>query len=174
MLGEHLRARGHSRVGVVTLPWHTGAEAGPVDCASSRRPAAPISARRLDGLRAAGIEPVSMWQAGASLVEEGIQAGRALLAGPERPTALGGFSDLLAAGLLLAVREAGLSVPGDVAVAGFDGIDLPWLGEDKLTTIVQPIAEMGRLAAETAITLAQGGTGRSRSIDVELRVGTTT
>lgn len=173
-LGEHLLERGHTRVGVVTLPWQAGAVTSELDCATTRRPAAPITARRLDGLRAAGIEPVVMWQAGASLVEEGIQAGRAMLAGPERPTALVGFSDLLAAGLLLAAREAGLHVPADVAVAGFDGIDLPWLGEDQLTTLVQPITEMGSIAAETALTLAGGGTARSTTIDVELRVGTTT
>jgi DNA-binding LacI/PurR family transcriptional regulator len=85
-----------------------------------------------------------------------------------------GFSDLIAAGLLIAAREAGLRVPEDVAVAGFDGIDLPWLGEDTLTTLVQPIADMGRHAAEAALTLAAGGTAKSLSVDVELRVGTTT
>ncbi|GAB2614675.1 LacI family DNA-binding transcriptional regulator [Pseudactinotalea suaedae] len=171
MLGEHLRERGHTRVAVATLPWQSGAQPGPVDAGTTRRPAAPITARRLDGLRAAGVEPVAIWQC-ASLVEEGIAAGRALLA--SRPTALVGFSDLIAAGLLIAAREAGLRVPEDVAVAGFDGIDLPWLGEDTLTTLVQPIADMGRHAAEAALTLAAGGTAKSLSVDVELRVGTTT
>lgn len=171
-LGEHLLERGHTRVGIVTLPWQSEPRPGPIETGITRRPAAPITARRLDGLRAAGIEPVTMWQAGGSLVEEGIAAGRAMLA--DRPTALVGFSDLLAAGLLLAVREAGLRVPQDIAVAGFDGIDLPWLGEDRLTTLVQPIAEMGRIAAETSLTLADGGRARSTTVDVELRVGTTT
>lgn len=170
-LGEHLRERGHTRVAVATLPWQNGAPAGPVAITGSRRPLAPLSARRLDGLRAAGIEPVAAWQCG-SLVEDGMAAGRALLA--EKPTALVGFSDLIAAGLLLAAREAGLRVPEDVAVAGFDGIDLPWLGEDRLTTVVQPIAEMGRQAATMALALAAGGAPRSVSLDVELRIGTTT
>ncbi|WP_156252088.1 LacI family DNA-binding transcriptional regulator [Pseudactinotalea terrae] len=171
MLGEHLRERGHTRVAVATLPWSNGATSGPVEVGTTRRPAAPITARRLDGLREAGVEPVAMWQCG-SLVEDGIAAGRALLA--ERPTALVGFSDLIAAGLLLAAREAGLRVPEDIAVAGFDGIDLPWLGEDTLTTLVQPIAEMGRLAAEGAISLAVGGSPKTVTVDVELRIGTTT
>src|SRR5690606_1838860 len=141
------------------------------DAGTRRRAAAPTTARRADGRRAAGVEPVALWQC-AALVEEGIAAGRALLA--ERPTALVGFSDLIAAGLLLAAREAGLRVPEDIAVAGFDGIDLPWLGEDTLTTLVQPIAEMGRLAAEGAISLAVGGSPKTVTVDVELRIGTTT
>lgn len=171
-LGKHLRERGHTRVAIATLPWQIGAESGPVDLELARRPASPIAARRLDGLRAAGIEPVAMWQCGGSLVEEGITAGKALL--EHEPTALVGFSDLIAAGLLLAVGEAGLQVPADVAVAGFDGIDLPWLGEQRLTTLVQPAVDMGQLAAETALTLAEGGTARTVTVDVELRIGTTT
>lgn len=172
LLGEHLRERGHTRVAIATLPWHVKTRSGPVDLATARRASAPLTARRLDGLREAGIEPVAAWECAGSLVEEGITAGKALLA--ERPTALVGFSDLIAAGLLLAAREAGLAVPHDVAIAGFDGIDLPWLGEDRLTTVVQPIAEMGRLAAEAAVSLAQGGQPRSVTVDVELREGTTT
>ena len=172
MLGEHLVAKGHTRVAIATLPWHVTPRSGPVDLTTARRPSSPITARRLDGLREAGIEPVATWECGASLVEEGIAAGKALLA--HRPTALVGFSDLIAAGLLLAAREAGLAVPKDVAVAGFDGIDLPWLGEDRLTTIEQPIAEMGRLAAEAALALVEGDKPRSVTVDVSLRPGTTT
>lgn len=172
LLGEHLLERGHTRVAVATLPWHVKPRSGPVDLATARRATSPVTARRLDGLREAGIEPVAAWECAASLVEEGITAGKALLA--ERPTALVGFTDLIAAGLLLAAREAGLAVPDEVAVAGFDGVELPWLGEDRLTTAVQPTAEIGRLAAEAAVTLARGGTARSVTVDVELRVGTTT
>ncbi len=172
LLGEHLRERGHERVAVATLPWHVEPRSGPVDLASARRATSPITARRLDGLREAGIEPVAAWECSASLVEEGIAAGKELLAA--RPTALVGFTDLIAAGLLLAARDAGLAVPADVAVAGFDGVDLPWLGEVRLTTAVQPAADIGRLAAEAAVTLAEGGTARSVTVDVELRLGTTT
>jgi len=172
LVAEHLRERGHERVAIATLPWQGTPRSGPLDLATTRRSASPITARRLDGLREGGVEPVAAWECGASLVEEGIAAGKALLAA--RPTALVGFSDLIAAGLLLATRESGLTVPRDVAVAGFDGIELAWMGEDRLTTVVQPIGEMGRLAAETALTLAGGGTARSVTVDVQLRVGTTT
>lgn len=172
MLGEHLVERGHTRVAIATLPWHVTPRSGPVDLATARRASSPITARRLDGLREAGIEPVATWECAASLVEEGIEAGKALL--ESGATALVGFSDLIAAGLLLATREAGLSVPGEIAVAGFDGIDLPWLGDDRLTTIEQPIAEMGRRAAEAALALIGGGTPRSVTLDVTLRQGTTT
>lgn len=171
-LGQHLRERGHERVAFATLSWHAPGRSGPVDLATARRPEVVVTGRRLDGLRVAGVEPVAVWECGASLVEEGIAAGKALL--DHEPTAMVGFSDLIAAGLLLAAREAGRAVPDQVAVAGFDGVDLPWLGEDRLTTIRQPIGEQGRLAAEAAVRLAQGGTAESATLDVELRVGTTT
>ena len=44
---------------------------------------------------------------------------------------------------MLAARELGLRVPEDVSVSGFDGLDLPWLAPDVLTTVVQPLAEKG-------------------------------
>ena len=58
----------------------------------------------------------------------------------QRPTAVVAQSDLLASGVVLGARELGLRVPEDVSVAGFDGLDLPWLAPDVLTTVVQPIA----------------------------------
>ncbi|MFV0427470.1 MAG: LacI family DNA-binding transcriptional regulator [Beutenbergiaceae bacterium] len=171
-LGEHLRARGHSRVAVATMPWHATRQSGPIDLATARRPSSPFTARRLDGLRAAGIDPVAAWECSGSLVEEGIAAGKALL--EYQPTALVGFSDLIAAGLLLAAQEAGLTVPDQIAIAGYDGVNLPWLGETTLTTIVMPIAEMGHQAAAAALKLAQGEKAESVLVDTKLRLGTTT
>ena len=173
-LAEHLRSLGHERIGLATLPWHLRTRQGAVELSSARPATRSFTALRLAGVRAAGVIPVAVEESAGSLVEEGIRAGHALLDHEPRPTALIGFSDLLAAGLLLAARERGLRVPQDLSVAGFDGVDLPWLGEDRLTTVVQPIAEKGRLAAVAAIDLAQGRRPRPALLAVELRPGTTT
>jgi LacI family transcriptional regulator len=96
-----------------------------------------------------GVELVAAEDADFS-EEGGLRAGRALLAG-------GGFSavvcanDRSAVGLLAATREAGLRVPGDLSVIGFD--DLPWSGylAPPLTTVRQPSRDLGRQAAERVL-----------------------
>src|SRR5699024_7850843 len=103
----------------------------------------------------------------------GIAAGRELLDLRPTPTALIGFSDLIAAGMLLAAREAGLEVPGADAIAGFDGVDLPWLSGEQLTTVNQPPRDRGAVAAETALALAGGTSPGNQTLGVELVVGTT-
>ena len=83
-------------------------------------------------------------------------------------------SDVLAAGVLRAAAELGLRVPEDVSVAGFDGADLPWLGETRLTTVVQPSDEKGRAAAQAAMDLVHGRPADPVMLPVALRIGTTT
>ena len=65
----------------------------------------------------------------------------------ERPTALFAANDLAAMGALAAAHEAGLDVPGDVSVVGYDGIAIGALRRVDLTTVAQPLHEMGALAA---------------------------
>ncbi|UFU02458.1 LacI family DNA-binding transcriptional regulator [Ruania suaedae] len=173
LLGRHLAGLGHRRVAVATMPWTVDRMTGPVDLAGTR-PHARYVADRLAGLRDAGIDPVAGESTARSLVEEGIRAGHALLDLSPRPTALVGFSDLIAAGLLLAAQEQGLRVPQDVSVAGFDGVDLPWLGDHRLTSVVQPAREKGEHAARAAIMLADGTRPDPVSLGCSLRVGTTT
>jgi DNA-binding LacI/PurR family transcriptional regulator len=83
-------------------------------------------------------------------------------------------SDVLAAGVLRAAAGLGLRVPEDVSVAGFDGADLPWLGETRLTTVVQPSDEKGRAAAQAAMDLVHGRPADPVVLPVALRIGTTT
>lgn len=170
LIAEHLRSRGHTRIALATLPYSPKLRRGEV--AATAEPVYQVTANRLAGLRAGGVEPVAIWECRGSLVDEGITAGHALLA--HRPTALVGQSDLIAAGMLLAVRERELAVPDDVAIAGFDGVDLPWLGEERLTTIDQPRRDRGRVIAEAAIELARGRPARTRTLDVAFRQGSTT
>lgn len=69
-----------------------------------------------------------------------------LLAGPVRPTAVFAASDTQALGVLEAARAAGLDVPGDLSVVGFDDVEVSSYA--GLTTVHQPLFESGRLAAE--------------------------
>ena len=75
---------------------------------------------------------------------------------------------------LLAARELGLRVPEDVSVAGFDGLDLPWLAPDVLTSVSQPLAEKGAAIGQAVAELLEGRMPEPRVLPVGLRVGTTT
>ncbi len=74
-----------------------------------------------------------------------------------RPTAVFAANDLLALGVIQAVKENGLSIPGDVAVVGFDDIEFASLPEIQLTTVSQPKYDMGKLAFSTLMELIRGG-----------------
>lgn len=173
-LAAHLVGLGHSRVAAVTLPFDRSRTSGIADADRLASIRLDIVRRRLDGLRDGGIEPVAVYEAAFSQVEEGVEAGKALLAGPDRPTAIVAQSDALAAGVVIAARELGLEVPRDVSVTGFDGIELPWLGVDVLTTVAQPLGEKGAAVGRIVEALLAGKQPESVTIDVALRIGTTT
>ena len=105
-----------------------------------------------DGMAAAGltVEEGTIWE-GSFRVGAGEAAGRRFLALDDRPTAIFCGNDEAAIGLIKTVRDAGVSVPRDVSVAGFDDIEYAALFEPALTTMRQPRAELGRLAAETLV-----------------------
>jgi DNA-binding LacI/PurR family transcriptional regulator len=71
-----------------------------------------------------------------------------LLARSKRFTALVAFNDISALGAMIALREAGLAIPEDVSVMGFDDIEFASVAYPPLTTIRQPLQEMGATAAE--------------------------
>ena len=157
-LARYLRGLGHTRFASVTLPFARPRRAGPV---TPERMAAldwAPTRHRVEGLADAGVEPVVIMETAGSLVEEGQAAGRALLDVTDPPTVVVAQSDLLAAGVLLAARELGLRVPQDVSVAGFDGLDLPWLAPDALTTVAQPLAAKGEALGHMVRALLAGET----------------
>ncbi|MBO1752384.1 LacI family DNA-binding transcriptional regulator [Actinotalea sp. BY-33] len=173
-LARHLVDLGHERIAVVSLPF-----GGPRRCAvvSPQRMTElrwTPTKHRLEGLQDAGVVPTVVVEAAASLVEEGQAAGRLLLDVEDPPTAVVAQSDLLAAGVLLAARDLGLRVPQDVSVAGFDGIDLPWLAPDVLTTVAQPLAAKGEALGQTVAALLAGEQPEPALLPVTLRTGTTT
>lgn len=73
-----------------------------------------------------------------------------------QPTAIMASNDLLALTVIASLRRTGLSVPGDVSVTGFDGIDFARQSSPKLTTILQPSQSMGTLAASLLLEMAAG------------------
>ncbi|WP_182112063.1 MULTISPECIES: LacI family DNA-binding transcriptional regulator [unclassified Actinotalea] len=173
-LVRHLVGLGHERIATVTLPFAGERRCAVVDAERMAELDWTPTRHRLEGFTDAGVRPTLVVEARASLVEEGQAAGRVVLAGPDRPTAVVAQSDLLAAGVMLAAREMGLRVPQDVSVAGFDGLDLPWLGPDVLTTVAQPLAAKGEALGHAVAALLAGESPPTVQLDVELRLGTTT
>jgi LacI family transcriptional regulator len=89
---------------------------------------------------------------------------------PAKPEAVFAASDLMAIGAMRAVREAGLSIPDDVAFVGFDDVSIATYADPQLTTIRQPIARLGFNAVEILIDLIENGIEPDRRIimDTEL------
>lgn len=144
---RHLLSLGHRRIAVI---------AGPPERMCARA--------RLGGIRAAMAEHgmplderlvrIGQWFA----FEEGLIHARELLRLPDPPTAVLCGNDLQALGVYEAARQAGLRVPEDLSVVGFDDIPaVRWCGP-PMTTVRQPMVEMGAAAAELVLTLAAGRT----------------
>ena len=130
----HLIGLGHTHIGVITghANW----------CASTDRLAGYHSA-----LLAAGLPIIPEYVCESDFaIEGGERAAHALLALPSRPTAIFAMSDTMAVGVLRAARQRGLQVPSELSVVGFDDVDLAAIVTPTLTTISQPLQEMGRLA----------------------------
>ena len=83
-------------------------------------------------------------------------------------------SDLLALGVIDALHAAGLAVPGDVAVAGFDDSSAATQAEPALTTVHQPVSSVARVMVEEILGAIEGDTARTRVLatDVVLRDST--
>lgn len=88
---------------------------------------------------------------GAYTFESGVACGDILLARTPRPTAIFCGNDEMAAGVLQSARKAGLSVPADLSVVGFDDFQIAQAVWPPLTTIRTPTREIGRMAAEKLI-----------------------
>ena len=108
-------------------------------------------------MEAAGIEiPDGYVRSGDFDYQAGVAGGAVLLDLPERPTAVFAATDEVAAGIVEAARTRGLRVPEDLSVVGFDDTEIAALLSPPLTTVRQPLREMGRLALRTAVRLAAG------------------
>jgi len=174
---RHLQELRHTRIAEITLPLDAAERSGPIDAARLAQADRTSTRHRLAGVRDA-VEPVISWETPASLVEHGRDAATEILGAwvpeSERPTAIVAHSDLLAAGAVIAARELGLRVPEDVSVAGFDGIDLPWLSPDVLTSVHQPLQAKGAALGSAVLGVLAGEEPTCTTLAVELVPGTTT
>lgn len=142
----HLVGLGHRRIAVIAGPhnWLAG----------EARLAGHTSA-----LADVGVLPdPALIRAGEPTTRFGHEAAAQLLdtaAGNQRPTALVCFNDKAAVGALAAASERGLRVPGDLSIGGFDDIDLAQATSPMLTTVRQPLEEMGRMAVSLLIRLLE-------------------
>jgi len=94
---------------------------------------------------------VSQLQGDSPTPLPGYEATKRVLASGKGFTALFAFNDISAMGAIRALREAGLRVPKDISVVGFDDIESAAYQNPALTTVRQPLRKMGRIAAETLL-----------------------
>ncbi|MDW5375425.1 LacI family DNA-binding transcriptional regulator [Halomonas sp. HP20-15] len=157
-LAEHLVALGHCNIGVVTAPVEGNDRAR----------------ARLQGFRQA-IEA-----AGHTLpddhvvtVEYGIEEGAAAFAKlmrlAPRPTAILCGNDVLAFGVMFAAQRAGIAIPEQLSVTGFDDLTQARFMQPALTTVATPADEVGRLVADALVTRIQGQATPHRQV-LEARV----
>jgi len=145
---RHLLKLGHRELAVIVLP-PTRAQVQNT----------PTAARRLAGYQAAiesvGAPAPHTVTAGTS-VAAGARAFESLPRGKRRPTAVLAMSDMAAIGLMSAAQAAGMRIPDDLSVVGFDDIPAAAWTNPPLTTVRQPIVEKGRLAARLLIQRMKG------------------
>ena len=160
----HLAARGRRRIATVSGPLDMGVGLDRLD-------------GYRDGLAAAGLAADPGLVEPGDFTEEGGAAATArLLARPGPPVdAVFAASDLMAAGALRALRAAGRRVPEQVAVVGFEDSAVARYAQPPLTTVRQPIEEMGRQATRLLLAKVAGeAAGMHLILDVELVVRAST
>lgn len=145
------------------------ADLGHARIAFIKGPARNMDAReRLRGyrraVRARGCDAAAELELDGDFSEHsGFQAGSRMLDLRPRPTAVFAANDMMAIGALAALRERGIEVPGEVALAGFDDIPLARLVVPPLTTVRVPTESLGQRGMERLLaTLEGGGSARSR------------
>jgi LacI family transcriptional regulator len=155
---EHLLGLGHRRIAAITGPggWIATEE-------------------RLRGYRgalgAAGITPDPALQIESDFSDSGGRAAASrLFALPDPPTAIFAFNDMLAIGVMQAARQHGLSIPGDVSIVGFDDTFEASIVFPRLTTVRQPLAEMGRMGVAQLVRLLQSRRIEALHIELETKL----
>ena len=143
---NYLLSLGHKKIGVITGP-----------------SANPHSIDRLKGykqaLAEAGIEFNENWVAeGEFTMWSGVNAAKHFinLEPTQRPTAVVSMNDEMAFGAIKTFKAAGLKVPQDISITGFDDIEFSRYIEPALTTVAQPAEEIGKAAAQMLLNLLEG------------------
>jgi LacI family transcriptional regulator len=158
MAMEHLISLGHERIGAVAGPrtW-----VATLDRLASFQ-SALLSAGLLyseDYIREAGFT-----------LESGYRAGLELLTINNPPTGIFAFNDNMAVGVMRAARELGLDIPDDLSVVGFDDLEIASVATPSLTTVRQPLEEMGRIATSLLWRLLDGRPLDATRIELSTRL----
>jgi len=149
---EHLLGLGHRRIAVISGP-----------------KASPLTAARLEGYRSAlegkGLtyDTRLVTEGDYSLASGAAAAGKLLNAG-KRPSAIVCFNDEMAIGAMHAIRCAGLSVPADISVTGFDDLSFAAFIDPPLTTISQPTETFGTEAVALLLDILEGRASGTRHL----------
>jgi len=155
---RHLIELGHRRIGVITGPpyWRTRDDR---------------VGGHLAALAEAGVlgDPELILH-GEPAAKTGVWAGRELLDLQPRPTAVVCFNDKVAVGVMEVAAARGLRVPEDLSVTGFDDIDVSRATTPRLTTVRQPLQEMGRTAVTMLTRQLDGHAHEALSMELETRL----
>lgn len=138
-LGHHIVSLGHRRIGYVSGPMSK-------DVAKNRADGFAKGVRDASGGLARIISLEGEFSFGS-----GEELGRRLLETSPKPSAIVGANDQIAIGIMRAARDMGLSLPGDLTVAGFDDIQLASLIAPRLTTVRQPTEALARQTVSAMI-----------------------
>ena len=150
---EHLLGLGHRRLAFV-------------GASSSSVPGVERLAGFRSALEAAGLDPNdAIVQPGLFSYEDGL-ACMHLLRGPRAPTAIFAASDAVALGVLEAARQVGAKVPDDLSIVGFDDTFSALAASPQLTTVKQPLMQMGRTAMQAAVASARQGARPAAPIEM--------
>jgi LacI family transcriptional regulator len=141
LAAQHLIGLGHRRIAQLH---------GPTDIESFLERGSGFR----DTAHRVGLEPITQESATQGIVSEGRRLMRLLLrSAAEPPTGVFAHNDLMAIGAIEALAERGLACPGDVSIIGYNDIPLTEHLDPPLSTIRMPVADVGRVAAETALAL---------------------
>ena len=142
---QHLIDLGHRRIGFIGATLDSGAKLKRLQgyLNALEKHSIEIDERRITGRREAksGVP-------GYSTEEIGYEGMKRLLSLPNRPTAIFARNDFTAIGAMTAIKEAGLRIPQDIAIIGFDDIPLAVHMSPSLSTVRQPMRLQGQIAAE--------------------------
>ncbi len=143
LMAEHLLGLGHRRIAVVGAPEHS-------------TPVTQRLAGVTDALAAAGLAPVAVRLGAGHNFEDCRALAASFLAEGIGADAVIGLTDLAAIGAIHALHERGIAVPQDVSVIGFDDMPMARYVIPQLTTVAQPIREIGALAVEQIVRMMTG------------------
>jgi LacI family transcriptional regulator len=155
---NHLLGLGHRRIGFITPP-----------------PSKNIAQMRIEGFKKAfldadlQIRPEYLIDGGFEL-QDGIRGGEELLSLRYPPTAIVAANDLVAIGVISTLKRYGRRVPSDISVVGIDDIQMASLLDPPLTTVAQPIYEMGRQGMENILLRIQDPQMEASEILFETRL----